>query len=440
MPSLRLRPTTGVLVLACSLYFITYVDRVNLATAANDIKADLHLTNTDLGLAFSAFAIVYGALMVVGGLINDRYGARRTLTVAGVLWAGGTVGTALAQGLASLFAARLIVGIGESAATPGASRALLPWTPLGRRGFVQGLMHAFGRLGNATTPPLVAALILTTSWQMAFVVMGAASMIWVAVWVWYYRDDPRRHADISPEELATLPVVPVAARGARPIKWLSLLRTMLPVTLVSFCHGWTLWYFLNWMPLFFANNEGLDLKHSALFSAGVFLGGGLGTLLGGTISDWHYRRTGNLRSARRTVTIFGLVSPLPFLAGLFMTHDLVTTSVCLAIVMFLSELVTAPLWAIAMDLAPHHSGTAGAIMNTGLAIAAAISPILVGWLLDVSGSWNASLAACAAVLLISPLPACLIHADRPYLGDAPSPCQEETTHGVCPEPTGAARS
>lgn len=436
MPGFRLRPTTGVLVLACSLYFITYVDRVNIATAAGNIKADLHLTNTELGLTFSAFAVVYAVLMIAGGWIGDRFGARRTLTVAGLLWAGGTICTGFAQGLASLFAARLVVGLGESAATPGASRALLPWTPTGNRGFAQGLMHAFGRLGNAITPPLVAAIILAFSWKMAFFVLGTLSLIWVVVWAWYYRDDPRRHASISPEELARLPVVRSGARAATPMRWLPLLRTMLPVTLVSFCHGWTLWYFLNWMPLFFANNEGLDLKHSALFSSGVFLGGTFGTLLGGAISDWHYRRTGNLRAARRTVTIFGLVSPIPFLAVLFFTHDLMITALCLTVVMFLSELVTAPLWAIAMDLAPHHSGTAGAIMNTGLAVAAAISPIIVGWLLDVTGSWSASLVACAAILVISPLPACLIHADRPYLGEVVPPPQGPATETACPAARG----
>ena len=427
MSGFRLRPTTGVLVLACSLYFITYVDRVNIATAAGAIKAELHLSNTEIGLTFSAFAVVYAVLMIAGGWIGDRFGPRRTLIVSGVLWGGGTICTGLAQGFAGLFASRLLVGLGESASSPGASRALVPWTPTNRRGFAQGVMHACGRLGNAITPPVVAALILATSWQMAFFLLGAASLAWVLVWAWYYRDDPRQNTSITAAELAELPIAEGTVRVAVPMKWAKLLRTMMPVTLVSFCHGWTLWYFLNWMPLFFSNNEGLDLKHSALFSSGVFLGGTLGTMLGGAISDWHYRLTGNLRSARRTVIVFGMVSPIPFLLLMFIAHNLMVTTLCLTIAMFLSELVTAPLWAVAMDLAPRHSGTAGAVMNTGLAVAAAVSPILVGWLLDVTGSWNASLIVCTAILVVSPLPAWLIRADRPYLGEVgPSPAAPGT--------------
>src|SRR6516165_8136481 len=96
---------SAVLLLLCLMYFITYVDRVNIATAAPLIRNEFGLTNTELGQVFSVFAYPYAIFQVIGGSIGDRFGARVTLFVCGVLWALATVLTGLVGGLASLLAA-----------------------------------------------------------------------------------------------------------------------------------------------------------------------------------------------------------------------------------------------------------------------------------------------------------------------------------------------
>src|SRR5229473_934343 len=298
------RPTAPgiVLFLLCLMYFLTYIDRVNVGTAASSIQKEFNLSNTQLGLVFSGFAYPYALFQVIGGWIGDRLGPRKTLLICGGIWAVSTALTGLATGLASLMFFRVALGFGEGATFPTATRAMQSWTPPGKRGFAQGVTHSFARFGNAVTPPLVAALMIwLRSWRGAFVVLGLVSLIWVVVWWLYYRDDPREHPSITPEDLARLPPPSAPKTAAKHVPWGRLIVRILPVTLTYFCYGWSLWLFLNWLPSFFLQGYKLDIKKSALFASGVFLAGVVGDALGGIISDYLFHRTKNVTFARLTV-------------------------------------------------------------------------------------------------------------------------------------------
>jgi len=98
-----------------------------------------------------------------------------------------------------------MLGIGEGPAFPTATRALANWMRPDQRGWAQGITHAFARFGNAVTPPLIAALIVAFSWRVSFIVLGVASLAWAVLWWFYFRDDPRTHSGITPDELTGLP-------------------------------------------------------------------------------------------------------------------------------------------------------------------------------------------------------------------------------------------
>src|SRR6202790_151941 len=164
MSGANLRPkifsaTTNVLILLCIMYALTYIDRNNVSAAAFFFKQGFHLTNTQVGLVFSAFAYPYLIFQIVGGWVSDRFGARLTLTVSALIWGVATLLTGKSNGLAALLCARLLLGFGEGATFPTATRAMSDWLPAKRRGFGQGVTHSSARLGNALTPPLVAWLI-----------------------------------------------------------------------------------------------------------------------------------------------------------------------------------------------------------------------------------------------------------------------------------------
>ena len=125
----RLSVSNTVLLIICLMYLILYVDRVNISTAAPLIKAELNLSNTQLGLAFSALAYPYALFRLIGGYFGDKFGPRLTLFVSGRIVCAATAATGAVGGLASLFAARLLLGIGEGATFPTATRAMAAWVP-----------------------------------------------------------------------------------------------------------------------------------------------------------------------------------------------------------------------------------------------------------------------------------------------------------------------
>jgi MFS family permease len=408
-----LKTADSVLLLICLLYFIQYSDRVNIATAAGAIGRDLHLSNTELGFAFSAFAYPYAVLQLFGGWIGDKFGPRRTLACFGLLVACASMMTALASGIATLAAVRFLLGAGEAPSLPAATSAMSRWLPPGRRGLGQGLTHACSRLGSALTPLLIVPLMALWTWRGAFVVAGIISLVWVAVWYWYFRDDPSGHHGVSPDELAVLPALaPHTERVKVPVR--RLLRRILPVTLVDFCYAWTLWVYLTWLPSFFFHSYHLNLKNSALFTSGVFIAGIFGDTLGGVISDHVYKKTGDLQKARRNVIAFGLAGSLVFLAPVLLAKDLTIVSICLCCAFLSMELVIAPLWAVPMDIAPRYAGTASSFMNLGFGLAGIISPLAFGYIIDATGNWHLPFALSIGLLLIGIVASFWMRPDRPF--------------------------
>ena len=400
-----------VLALLCILYLIMFVDRVNIGTAAPLMKADLGLSNTQLGLAFSAFAIPYALFQLIGGWIGDKFGPRLTLSACCALVGLSTMLTGAAKGFVSLFALRLALGFAEGAAFPTATRAMSTWIPVPDWGFAQGIAHSFGRVGNAVTPPLMAALLLFVSWRRSFVILGAASLAWLFLWIWYFRNDPRQHSGITRAELTALPEPATAGRPAIP--WLRLARRILPVTLVDFCYGWTLWLFLTWIPTFFFENYHLNLQTSAIFSAGVLFAGVIGDTAGGVATDRLLRKTGSLRLARRWVLVVGFAGAAIFLSPVLLVHDLAVAALCLSLAFFFAELIVAPIWAVPMDIAPRYAGSASGMMNFGFAVAGLVSPSSFGYLVDRTGSWVFPFICSMLLLLVGAVLASRLRPDVP---------------------------
>src|ERR1700676_5091023 len=145
-------PTSIVLIMLSVMYLITYLDRVNVSTAAAGFGKEFQLSHTEVGLVFSAFAYPYLLFQVIGGWVSDRFGAKRTLLFCGTLWAAATFLTGFAGGLASLLAARVLLGFGEGATFPAATAAMSRWVAKERRGFGAGVPPAGGRVGNGLSP------------------------------------------------------------------------------------------------------------------------------------------------------------------------------------------------------------------------------------------------------------------------------------------------
>jgi len=392
--------TNFVLFFVCLMYGLTYIDRINVNTAGPVFQKDLHLSTSELGWVFSAFGWAYLVLQVSGGWFSDRFGARLTLTFCGIIWAGATILTGLAGSLTTLILARVVLGLGEGATFPTATRALSDWAPASKRGFAQGITHAFARLGNFFTPPLVAWLIRVSSWRDSFIILGGISLVWALAWWLYFRDDPKEHFAITPQELAVLPSYSAKKeRKKDPVPWGPLVRRMWPVTAVYFCYGWTLWLYLTWLPSFFMHGYKLNLKNSALFSSGVFLAGVLGDLAGGVVSDRILVKTGDRNKARRNLVVIGFLLSLAFMIPVLRSHDLNLVALCLSAAFFFAEFTIGPFWAMPMDIAPRFSGSASGLMNVGSALAAAVSPLVAGYVIQRTNNWDLPFLGSIGLLL-----------------------------------------
>jgi sugar phosphate permease len=388
MPKYRIGATTISLSLLCVMYGLTYIDRVSFSTAASVMQPDLHFTNMQVGMVFSAFAYPYLFFQIFGGWFSDQFGARKTLAISAIIWSAATIICGLVGGLTGLLVARTLLGFGQGSAFPAATRAMADWTPAAKHGMAQGFMHSSARLGNALTPPLVVWLISWTSWRESFIILGAVTVLWAIAWAIYFRDDPRRHPSVTLFELRSLPDYGSRRQARRRVPWASLTRRMIPVTIVYFCYGWTLWLYVAWTPSYFLHKFQLDLGKSAVFSAGVFLGGVLGAALGGIVSDWLLRKTANINIARRDVVVAGFLLSLTCMVLPMVWRGQTTAAFCFSAALFFAEFTVGPMWAIPMDIAPQCSGSASGLMNVGSALAAILSPLAFGYLVDGTGNWD----------------------------------------------------
>lgn len=396
------RATRNFLLLLCAMEFILFIDRVNLAAAAPVMQKDLALSNIALGIAFSAFNYSYAPFQLVGGWFADRFGARRTLTVCGLAWSATTILTGAVTGLASLFAVRLALGMGEGATLPASTRALSKWTSLASRGTAVGIAHSAGRLGAGAAAPIVAVLITWFSWRFSFVALGVISAVWAVVWWRYFHEDPRRHPGITGAELDALATAdPEGGVGSGPVPWRRLVPRVAPLMTVYFCQGWTGWLYVTWMPSLFQKNYGLDLKKSSLFYAAMLFAAMAAEMLGGVATDYLLRRTGNLKIARSRLIAASWLMAVAGLVPAIFIHDLVIGLGGFTVALFSLGFAISPLWTATMDIAPNYAGSSSALMNAAGAVAGIISPVAFGWILQRSGSWTLPFAVSVGLLLFA---------------------------------------
>jgi sugar phosphate permease len=311
-------------------------------------------------------------------------------------------------------------------ALPTATRAMSDWLPASKRGFAQGITHSSARLGNAVTPLLVAWLIGLVMWRGSFIVIGAVSFLWALAWAWYFRDNPAEHPGMTREELERLPEHH-GGKKKTSVPFGQLARRMATITVVYFCYGWTLWFFLAWIPLYFFHSYQLKLSDSALFSSGVFLGGVVGDALGGIVSDRIFERTGDRIKARRNLIILGFLCSAVLTIPVVFVHNVGVVAVLLSAAFFFAEFTVGPIWAIPMDIAPRSAGAASGLMNSGSALAAIVSPLVGGYIVDKTHNWELTFVAGIALLLFGAILAFWMKLDEigdestPVLGKDPVP-------------------
>ncbi|MGH7912226.1 MAG: MFS transporter, partial [Candidatus Dormibacteraceae bacterium] len=401
-------------VLLCAMYFITYIDRTNISIAGPTIAKDLHLNTAELGLIYSAFSYPYALLQMPGGFVGDLLGPKLGLALVGVIWAAATFGTGLTRSVWTMFIARFGLGFGEAAAFPTATRAMSSWMPPSERGMAQGVVHSASRLGGAITPAIVVFTILRWGWPACFYALGVISLVWLAIFLIFFRADPLKDSRVTEAEKEEIGERTMVARPAIP--WRRLIAALWPVTLCDFCYGWGLWVYLTWVPGYLEDSRHFPLASLALFAALPLIFATVGDTVGGVLSDQLLRRTGNLRIARNWQLFCGLLLAAGTVVPAVIVGSPILAVFFLSISFFFLEINNSVLWAIPMDVAPDFAGTAGGMMNTGFGIAGIVSPLVFGIVIGVTGSWQLPFFATGGLMVVGAIVAVtLIRADRRVL-------------------------
>ena len=397
-----------ILLLIGLMYLITYLDRVNISTAAPVISKEFGFDKITMGIIFSAFVWAYALFQVPGGWLGDRFGARNVLTIIVSYWSAMTAATAAATGAVSFVVVRFLFGIGEAGAFPGATRAMQLWYPRQERGFVQGITHSASRVGAAIAPPIVVLIMTTLGWQAVFYISGVVGIVWALWWYLAYRDLPEEHGLVNRAELehirgvderGNVKQVQVAKKASVP--WGTLLRSpnMWAIMCAYFTYVYCLWIFLSWLPSYL-----VDFRHFTLLKVGFLASlplwaGVVGDTVGGLVTDWLLKKSGNTKFARRVVAIVGMLGCAVFIVPAALAEDAYTAVYCLTAAMFFLECTIGPSWAVPMDVGAGHSGTVSGMMNMAGNIGGALSPIVFGVLVQF-GSWRAPFIVAASLLIV----------------------------------------
>jgi sugar phosphate permease len=404
-PAPAVRPTRVrhlVLALTVAAYLITYMDRVNISSTIPVIQKELGFSMVTVGWILSSFRWGYALFQIPGGWLGDRIGPRRALALIVTWWSIFTSATALAWSATSMAGFRFFFGVGEAGAFPIATRSLSRWILPSERGFAQGITHAGSRVGAALTPGIVGLLMASYGWRMPFFAFGAIGLLWAAVWYWYYRDTPAEHAAVNSAErdLLLSSIGEGRASHGRTVPWGRILRssTLWTLSLMYFCYAYCISVYLDWFPKYLHDHRGFDLKHMSLYAGLPLFAGTGGALIGGWLSDHWAKRSGDLKTARRSVAVAGfLLAAGAILPATFTASA--TASVCYTcLAVFGLETTVGVSWAIPLDIGGDYAGSVSSVMNTCGNIGGAVSASVLGYLVQSYG-WNVPFVVASALCL-----------------------------------------
>jgi len=412
-----------VLALIVAAYMITYMDRVNIASAVPVIQKDMGFSMITIGWIFASFRWGYAFFQIPGGWLGDRIGGRRALALVVVWWSVFTSLTAFAWNATSMGVFRFFFGVGEAGAFPIATRSLSRWMLPTERGFAQGITHAASRLGAALTPALVVMMMIRFGWRAPFFFFGLIGLGWAAVWYWYYRDTPAQHSRINAAERQLIEdSLGVRAAGVRAVPWRQILRSpsLWTLSLMYFCYGYSIDVYLDWFPKYLNEHRGFNLTQMGIYASLPLLAGAAGDLLGGTMSDRYAKRFGNLKVARRVVALAGFVLAAVFILPATFTHSSTASVLYSCVAVFGLEVTVGVSWAIPLDIAGDYAGSVASVMNTFGNLGSAVSPVLLAYLVGLYG-WNMPFLVCAVLCAGGALLSLGINADKKIVWEPPVP-------------------
>jgi MFS family permease len=384
---------------------IAYTDRVNMSVAGKPIADELGLSPVALGYLFSSFLWAYVLMMLPGGRLIDRFGPHNIAAIATAVWSVAQMLTGAAVNFATMLMTRLGLGIGEAPFAPVTYRSVGLWGPITERGTAIAAISAGSSLGAAVGAPLVAWVISVSSWRWSFVVTGSIGLVWVVIW---------RSLVSTPEKTAWIPepertrILAERGGGLEPpdhggVGYLGLARTpaMWGLFISQGCMVYTVYLYLSWLPNYLQTQRHMSVMGSGIYTALPFLIASAVNIIANWIGDKalsvdavHAGKRRYLVAICLIMTASGLL--IPYVESVTAMIVLVTVAVSFA------NVGPATNGALTNDLlrSPADAGRALAFLVLGGNTFGLCAPIVTGYLVAATGSFNSAFIAAGVIALV----------------------------------------
>lgn len=364
---------------------LNYVDRGAIGIAAPLMKSELGLTATGFGLAVSAFFWVYAPMCLVVGWLCDRFCVYRVFALGVTVWALATFLTGFVGGIVSLFALRLLLGLGEAIAFPGSSKIFAAEVPATSRGMANAVVAAAIAFGPAVGTLSGGAILAEAGWRPIFWIFGAVTLLWLVPWHWVsrpFRSDRLVQPVVAPVPLGRLLRVPAV--------WL--------MGAAHFMTNYGFYFLLAWLPLYLVETRGYAIEEMTAMATAGFVAQGLSALAVGRWSDAMTARGGDEARMRRGTMIACQLASGIAIAGIF----LAATPLATAIWLIVAGIAFGPLGVNIFAIGQMFGGPRGAggwvgVQNTLGNLSGILGPILTGLIVDYLGGYGWAFAVAAGL-------------------------------------------
>jgi len=379
---------------------IVYFDRINIAIVAPTMMKKFGWDMGVMGLVMSMFGVGYILTQLPGGLLADKFGGKKVLTIGSLGWSFFTFLTPFANRPSFMYMVRALLGISEGVCFPAETSMFSRWLPRKLRARFSGLNISAIAAGPLIATPLVVWIMSTWGWKAVFFVFAALSFTWMIVWVLYSKDNPKDNKRVSSQELEEIATGQVMRTGETIAGSLGRSKAVWGLAISYMCFTYPYWLFLNWLPTYLVQARGFTIMKMGFYASLPWLAAFISMNTSGWISDGLVKKGLSTGKARRALIYTGV----PGMAvSLLMASQ--ATNAYLAIAFITLATMFAGLnfpsfWSLPIDMNPQKAGFIAGMMNTGSAVAGILAPGVTGFVAMKFG-WTVAILLAAAMAVIS---------------------------------------
>jgi len=383
---------------------ITYLDRITIGLVGKRIISEFNLSNEQFGWVLSAFSLAYALFEIPSGMLGDRKGQKVVLTRIVLWWSLFTALTGITTGLLSLVIVRFLFGMGEAGALPNASGVISRWLPVKElsRGLSATLVGQIA--GAAIAPFIVVPLAMAFGWRTTFFVNGCIGLLWVAVCVLWFRNNPSEMKGITEEEQKFIEKNRCITSHRQTISFRKMFRTrsLIALVLSFFCSQWGMYFFIAWMPLYLQQGRSFSESDMKFVASIIFVPAIITSLVAGVFSDWLVHKRG-LKFGRRLMGMSSLgLNCILFLTEAT-THNNTLLVACFIAGFACQLILGVAAFGVCIDIAGNHAGTVSGLMNCIGQLGAFCVGIVFGKIVDATQNFNAPLFLISALMCVGSL-------------------------------------